>query len=214
MTSDIECAPPMELTITWVGGILCKALTMLANTKISLSTLKLDRYHRRDDVSFDIEYVQLQALVKYSTWVGMGVQFYSGHSSDRQSMIEGDSGGCSGRRVPRPSDPHEWEGMLGDADSPRPTHSEHWWKSCADCWGLAGTKYGALQSHSYESGREIPGSPRYSTQLASCRRRLTVPPLVVAYLASSWVHEEFSWFWKKWQFDLLLSWLLSADEPP
>ena len=32
-TSDIECAPPMELIITWVGGIMSKALTVLATPK-------------------------------------------------------------------------------------------------------------------------------------------------------------------------------------
>ena len=40
---------------------------------------------------------------------------------------------------------------------------------------LLGPKYGAPQSHSYESGREIPGSPRYSTQLASW---LPSPPVL------------------------------------
>lgn len=93
--------------------------------------------------------------------------------------------------------------MRGDADSPRPTHSELCVKSCADFWGLAGAKYISPQSHSYESGREIPGSPRYSTQLASWLPAVgagtLVPSLVVAcdVASSCWVHEEFSWVLEK-----------------
>lgn len=61
----------------------------------------------------------------------------------------------------------------------------------------------APQSHSYESGREIPGSPRYSTQLASWLPAVgagtLVPSLVVAcdVASSCWVHEEFSWVLEK-----------------